>query len=821
MTRSILRIFFILTLGLSGVASARAAFPTVALKAISIGAIQAPVNIANAGDGSGRLFICDQRGIIWVIQNGTLLPTPFLDLTAKVIPLQSFYDERGLLGLAFHPNYNKRDAGNLPLPGFGKFYVFYSAISPNGLPNVTPPVDNPVNCRTTISEFQVSGDPNVANPGSERIVLSFDKPQFNHNGGELVFGPDGFLYISVGDGGGANDNNYGHTGGRIVGGPSSPSGGLGNSQDKTRLLGKLLRIDPLGSDGPTGQYGIPPTNPFVTAVDGTLKEIYAYGLRNPWRASFDDGAGGTNRLFLADVGQNNVEEVNIITAGGNYGWRHREGTFDFDATSPVSGLPLIDPIAQYAHPGVVTAPPIVQLGRSITGGYLYRGSAIPALQGKYIFGDYDANAFQAGLPANAMVIGIEETSPDVWTAPALVPLVGGNPIVTHLLAMGRDEAGEIYLAVEGATGPQNDPTGQPTGGIYKIIPGTGVTTLTSIKDNSIYEEFVANSNGLGELYSGKNGGGKIRRALVSFDVSSTLSPGATINSAQLTLNLTNASSATPNNMALYRLSESWGEGTSIGTGVGGPATAGDTTWTQRFYSATTPVDWTVAGGTFVATSSANTVVTNVLGSFSWISGALAGDVQGWVDDPSTNFGWILRADETVPNMSAHVFSSRESGSGLRPQLQLTFTGVAGLSRREIWLQQYFSSAYFVSDKADPDGDGISNLMEYAFAFSPLVANPPGSGFQVATAPSGGNTIFTITFRRDPRATDLTYVLQTSSDLQTWTTIAQSVGGAVPTGSAQLISEVDAAGESPVKVVTVQQTLTPAQPKQFSRLQVSH
>ncbi len=400
------RILLLIVLGLSGAVESRADFPTIALKAVSLGELQAPVNISHAGDGSGRLFVCDQRGKIRIIQNGMLLPTPFLDITARVIALTPGYDERGLLGLAFHPGYS-----NPVSPGFGRFYVFYSAPSPNFPGTPTDPVD----CRTTISEFRVSADPNVADPLSERILLTFDKPQFNHNGGQLVFGPEpgGYLYISVGDGGDADDNYAGHTGGST----SRPPGALGNAQDKTRLLGKLLRIDPLGTNEPlgSGKYGIPPTNPFagLFGTTGFREEIFAYGLRNPWRASFDDGPGGTGRLFVADVGQNKVEEINIVVAGGNYGWRAKEGTYDFDPLVPISGETLLDPIAQYAHPGVVVSPPLPQLGISICGGYLYRGSAIPTLVGKYVFGDFGQN-----FPtASGSILGIEETSPERLDGP--------------------------------------------------------------------------------------------------------------------------------------------------------------------------------------------------------------------------------------------------------------------------------------------------------------------------------------------------------------------------------------------------------------------
>ena len=200
-----------------------AEFPPLALKPVSLQQITSPVSVSHAGDGSKRLFVCDQAGKIWVVRDEMVLPVPFLDLAGKLVPkaptsypfpLSTNYDERGLLGLAFHPNYNQRDINNLPLPGFGKFYVFYSAPSPNVQANPTAPATTPVpvNCRTVISEYQVTADANVANPNSERILLSFDKPQSNHNGGQLEFGPDGYLYFSAGDGGGANDRDLGHNG---------------------------------------------------------------------------------------------------------------------------------------------------------------------------------------------------------------------------------------------------------------------------------------------------------------------------------------------------------------------------------------------------------------------------------------------------------------------------------------------------------------------------------------------------------------------------------------------------------------------------------
>ena len=806
----------------------RAEFPALALKPISLTQITSPVYLTHAGDGSKRLFVCDQAGQVRIIRDDMLLPAPFLDLTAKLVPkapttylfpLSTSYDERGLLGLAFHPNYSKRDINNQPLPGFGKFYVFYSAPSPSPAPTTDP---NPVNCRTTISEFQVSAlNPDLADSNSERVLLAFDKPQSNHNGGQLQFGPDGFLYLSIGDGGGQHDNTNGHTGGSGTASPG-PAGVLGNSQDKTRLLGKILRIDPLGTNGPGGQYGIPATNPFVGAGGGVREEIYAFGVRNPWRFSFDDGLGGTNRLFEGDVGQDKVEEVNIIVSGGNYGWRVKEGTFDHDATAPNSGLPLIAPIAQYAHIGVtIGAPALPQIGASVAGGYLYRGSAIPGLVGKYLFGDYS----HAIGSATGTLLGLEETPPNSnnWVL-SLPPVAGGNPLTTRIYSFGRDEQGEIYVATKVSKGPfELDANGKPTGGIYKIVAAqVSTATLNPAKDNTIFSELTSNSDAGGKLTSGRTNVGNLRRALLGFNAAGALPAGAIVTSAQLTLNLNQTSATTDASMSLSRLTQDWGEGTSdpLGNagGAGVAATVGDATWAARFYDPVTPTLWTTAGGSYNATPSATATVGPALGVYTWTAALLAADVQGWVNTPATNFGWVLVGDE-VANQSARRFDSRESAANLRPALALNYNPVLPpLTRRESWLRQYFPTpGTYVDDHADFNGDALVSLVEYAFAISPLTVNPPSSGLQTSAAQSAGNTIFTVTFRRDPRATDLTYNLQSSSDMAAWGTILQSAAGAVPTGSG-FISETDAPGEAPVKVVTAMETLpTPA--KRFFRLQI--
>ncbi len=449
-----LMVIGILVANLAGVA--RAEFPPLRLAPVSQEALVSPVGITNAADGSNRLFVTDQRGTIHILDNGSLLPTPFLDIGSRLVPERPNFDERGLLGLAFHPNF-----GQPSLPGNDKFYVYYSAPQPNGNPD--DPV-NPVDHQSVIAEYAVGTlGANVADPNSERVLLTFDQPQFNHDAGFLGFGPDGLLYVTTGDGGGSGDNEPGHTGG----GAGDPSGGLGNAQDRTKLLGKMLRIDPLGSNAPNGHYGIPADNPFVGVGGGVREEIYAYGLRNPWRTTFDDGPGGTGRLFAADVGQGDVEEINIIEPGGNYGWRIKEGTFDFDSSvTPDPPVSLVDPIAQYAHPGSENGLP--EIGLSVTGGVVYRGDDFPELQGKYLFGDW-SNGF--GQPAGTL-LGLEEIGPGDFELSEL-EIVGGNPIDGYILAFGLDENGEAYVATKQTLAPSAlGPTGLPTGAIYRfeVVP---------------------------------------------------------------------------------------------------------------------------------------------------------------------------------------------------------------------------------------------------------------------------------------------------------------------------------------------------------------
>lgn len=826
-----------------------AAFPTVALKPVVLQQIHSPTNIVSAGDGSGRLFVCDQLGKIHIIQGGMLLPTPFLNIASTgnaapnagpgpVVTVNTGYSERGLLGLVFHPGF-----ANPVSPGYRKFYINYNKNYQAGIDPPPPVADHTPNCTTVIAEFQVSAvNPNAADPASERRVLLFTQPQSNHNGGQLEFGPDGYLYLGTGDGGGSNDNNVGHTGGSAA----LPTNGLGNGQDKTRLLGKILRIDPLDPDGAGPlTYSIPATNPFVGAGGGVREEIYAFGLRNPWRFSFDKRSGGTNRLFCGDVGQGRIEEINLIVAGGNYGWRYKEG-LEFPTFSSSNGAnpmpdpgtgPYLDPIAMYGHsmpPNYSPPTGLPELGLSVTGGFVYRGTAIPALQGKYVFGDYGSTSTSSSW--NSPLMGLEETAPNsgVFTLTQAIPLFGlANPIVgQRILCLGEDESGEIYVGMKTNAGVLAlDPptTGLPAGGIYKIVPLQSASkTITANKDNTIFSEDIdlsrSYSDGRGYVYAGETGsnfGPYHRRGLVSFDLTGQIPAGAIVQSAQLKLNLSKPGpESSGTSIKAHRLTQTWGEGTSVNVtgGYGAPATTNDATWLRRFYNTTS---WTTPGGTFSATQSAAANVTGG-GLMTWGSTSqLVSDVQGWLTTPASNAGWILIGDETT-DRSACQFDSLQSG-GTPPALQLTYNSAPPPTYFETWLATYFPAnltGQYVDPNGDLDGDSIKNQIEYAFGFSPLAFDEV-SDFSVVPTPAAGNaTDFTVTFRRDSAATDLNYQLQTSSDLITWTTIAQSNAGAAPAGQNGGVVVSDVALTGTVRLVTARQTLPAgANSKKFVRLQV--
>jgi len=408
--------------------------------------LTAPIGMAQPDDGSGRLFVYDQAGEAWVVNsNGARLPTPLLDVRGRLMTL-GFYDERGLLGLAVHP-----DFANHPL-----IYTFTSEPTAGvaDFPNTMPSgITN--DHQSVIAEWRINpANSNQVDPASRREVLRIDKPESNHNGGTLRFGPDNFLYFVTGDGGNANDVGNGHVPG-------------GNAQNLHRIYGKMLRIDVDGNNSSNGKYGIPANNPFVG--QDALPEIFAYGLRNPFSFSFDTATG---QLYAGDVGQNTVEEVDVIAAGGNYGWNIKEGGFWFDSittnigdvvTGPVRPVPpgLTDPIAQYDHGD----------GHAIIGGFIYHGTQIPALQGRYVFGDWGyfttptARLFY--LDATGVIkefrLGLADRPTGFWVR-----------------GFGQDAAGEIYVFTSTILGPNGT-----TGAIYKNVAPPLIVHVAIADANSV------------------------------------------------------------------------------------------------------------------------------------------------------------------------------------------------------------------------------------------------------------------------------------------------------------------------------------------------
>ncbi len=400
----------------------------VKLQAVATG-LNTPVDLVAAPDGSGRLYIVEQTGTIRILMpDGTIQSEPFIDVTSKMVKMHAIYDERGLLGLAFHPNYSTN----------GKFYIYYSAPIRK---DASFPFHLFGNHTSNVSEFTVSkGNANQADLGSEKIIIQVDQPQFNHNGGALRFGPDGYLYIGTGDGGFADDWGFGH------------NKADGNGQDLNTLLAKILRID-VNKGNP---YDIPAGNPFMDQ-DGARPEIFAYGFRNPWKMNFD--MGGNNELFVADVGQNSFEAVNIVKKGGNYGWRVREGAHCFDLFNPNVQKPncpsdqMIDPILEYKH---CTTHPGDCKGISISGGVIYRGQN-SAWTGKYFFADY---SMAMGTINGRLYVASENGGN--WSMEDIN--ITNMSDQMSFLAVSQDAKGEVYALTTKAFSP-----GGGKDIIYKLI----------------------------------------------------------------------------------------------------------------------------------------------------------------------------------------------------------------------------------------------------------------------------------------------------------------------------------------------------------------
>jgi glucose/arabinose dehydrogenase len=338
----------------------------IALKPAASGFRQ-PTYLANAQDGSGRAFVVEKKGQIKIIKDGNILPEPFIDVVSKV---RSKGSEQGLFSIAFHPNYKEN----------GRFFLNYTNLDGD----------------TIVSEYKVSNNPDKADPDSERIVLKIEQPATNHNGGQLKFGPDGYLYIGMGDGGRGGDP-------------------WGNAQNKKALLGKMLRID-VDSGEP---YEIPKNNPFAETKD-VREEIWAYGLRNPWRFSFDSSTGD---MFIADVGQDDWEEIHFQPAsskgGENYGWDLMEGFHDFELPKGYDKNSLVMPVLEYGH----------DQGCSVTGGYIYRGKMFPVLSGTYFFSDF----------CSGKIWGLRRNQKQDWDWTEFLDTT------LMISSFGQDENGEIFV----------------------------------------------------------------------------------------------------------------------------------------------------------------------------------------------------------------------------------------------------------------------------------------------------------------------------------------------------------------------------------------
>ena len=438
----------------------------IGLEAVASG-MTAPLKAITAPGEPQRLYVVDQTGLLWAVNLADGTKTMFLDVSTRLIPLGVFgpntFDERGFLGVAFHPKYQTN----------GLLYTYTSEpvagapTFPSTVPaGVAPDHQNVVAAWRAVDPGNPTAGVDLA---SRTELMRVDWPQFNHDAGDITFGPDGMLYIPMGDGGGADD-----TDGQlftvatgsfpVVQAPIMGHQVDGNAQKLNTPLGKILRIDVDGSNGANGAYGIPPDNPFV-GVTGAVGEIYAYGFRNPFRLSFDTDSGV---LIAGDVGQNDIEEVDVVDAGANYGWNHKEGTLFFNVNGDAEGFAtiaptgmvppaLVDPIAQYdTH----------HEGHSVIGGYVYRGERIPQLRGRYVFGEFSrVFNFPSGphnfgrllyLPQkndkNGKLMNVQELGGFAQAIASLGLSVGTGacdglfPPTLAVLGIGQDAAGEMYVS---------------------------------------------------------------------------------------------------------------------------------------------------------------------------------------------------------------------------------------------------------------------------------------------------------------------------------------------------------------------------------------
>lgn len=418
--------------------------PRQTLRKLTDGLVS-PLNLTSLD--AQRLLVADQIGLVHVLDAaGNRRPEPFLDVRPKLTRLNQGFDERGLLGFALHPRFatNRR------------LVAYYSAPRSASCPTNWDHTSH-------ISEFTVTPDLQRVDPASERLLLQIDQPYFNHNGGRIAFGPDGYLYVALGDGGNANDEGF----------DRSPTG---NAQDLTTLLGKFLRLN-IDQAAPPLPYSIPADNPLV-GKSHSRPEIYAWGIRNPWGFSFD--RGGNHELYAADVGQGRYEEVNIIRNGGNYGWNQREGFHAFNPKDPIA-LPssasastvaapsdpsgFVDPIFEYRN--LNTFPKDSNAyGISVTGGFVYRGKALPHLVGQYIFGDWSRQFSVADGRLLAASGSSDPQAKAAWSA-RLLPVAAfpDHKLGAYVLAFGQDAEGELYVLTS-----QRGGLVDRTGTVWKLVP---------------------------------------------------------------------------------------------------------------------------------------------------------------------------------------------------------------------------------------------------------------------------------------------------------------------------------------------------------------
>jgi glucose/arabinose dehydrogenase len=467
--------------------------------------LSAPLYGMSAPGDATRLYVLEQKGLVLVVQNGVLQATPALDISARVAPplvVTNANDERGLLGLAFHPGF-----GDPASPGFRTLYTYNSEVLGPGVTYVAPNGATQ-NYRNVVNEWKMTADASVIDPASRREVISFGKNAGNHNGGTIAFGPDGYAYLALGDGGNANDA-----------GPSHIEPG-GNAQNLSTPLGKMLRFDPINPTlNPTsadpvsanGQYRIPVSNPFQGA--GQVPEIFALGFRNPYRFAFDRLNG---QLIEADVGQNTVEEINRVTIGQNYGWAVKEGDFLFNRTTSPLGAAGTVGVRSPGSPAGLTDPITGTLGTleydhgdgiSITGGFVYRGSVLPELYGKYIFGDLALRTQPVRADGRLFYADLETGIINEFLLPQFAAGVLPNGLTVH--GFGQDAAGELYAMTT------NTPSSGTGGIIYTlttICPADfgkqgGLAGPDGVLDNNdfiVFIDFFFTQNGRADV--GMQGG---------------------------------------------------------------------------------------------------------------------------------------------------------------------------------------------------------------------------------------------------------------------------------------------------------------------------